>query len=361
MTSSSDKPLLDIDGLRKDLEPPPPNGPTSPNSSVQSIFLFFSFDLVGSTEFKSNGNDWVTIAKWFYRRIRDYGTLSDINATVWKYAGDEVLFYHEVADPNFIEEAVEAAHRILRKVCDELYADHTESRGRLSIKGVVWMSPIWVEPDLEGRIAESNGEDAEVKSDASDECGASDTMFQIGKQPGNPDAGWNTDFLGPNIDIGFRLAAFARKQQIVVSANLAYFILQRNKAKSSPPTIGGEGSSVEKSKPFLLVDFMPLKGVLGGDHYPCIWFQAPRVGTLADDFFYDDHLKDSLIDKAIHASQKSTPRDEVDLLEVLEGMYRKRRNWHHSHLLPYETIEQVICNARNFRRSLNPSPLKVDK
>jgi hypothetical protein len=66
-----------------------------------------------------------------------------------------------------------------------------------------------------------------------------------------------TDFLGPEVDLGFRLKSSASARRLAVSMDAAYFL-----AHHTPP-----------NWPiiFTLVGWVPLKGVYGDHPYPIVW------------------------------------------------------------------------------------------
>ncbi len=72
--------------------------------------------------------------------------------------------------------------------------------------------------------------------------------------------GEQPDYIGPSIDVGFRLARFSSRRRLVVSVDLALLIGSRN----SGFKIYYEGRE-------------PLKGVLGDRPYPIIWIDTGIV------------------------------------------------------------------------------------
>jgi hypothetical protein len=87
-----------------------------------------------------------------------------------------------------------------------------------------------------------------------------------------------TDFLGPNIDAGFRLAAFARKKQLVVSPGLAAYLIDKNCDKDR----------------FRIAGFERLKGIAKDALYPGLWYRESWE-TLSGDFTYQERHSDPLV------------------------------------------------------------------
>jgi len=75
------------------------------------------------------------------------------------------------------------------------------------------------------------------------------------------------DFLGPSIDLGFRLAKIASEDRLIISASLAYLIT-REPALETPLTHMGEE---EKDLPLCFGGLAEVKGVKDGKH-PLIWY-----------------------------------------------------------------------------------------
>jgi hypothetical protein len=69
------------------------------------------------------------------------------------------------------------------------------------------------------------------------------------------------DFLGPEIDAGFRISKFALRRRLVVSAELSCLLFRERAAYTG----------IEKQ--LKIVSFQILKGVWTGRHYPIVWYE----------------------------------------------------------------------------------------
>jgi hypothetical protein len=87
------------------------------------------------------------------------------------------------------------------------------------------------------------------------------------------------DFLGPDIDAGFRIAQHADKRKLTIAANLAETLLLYSPQKSI------EGLRI--------VGYRELKGVWNGRPYPIIWFYSDW-SKIGDTFYYDDRDKSDI-------------------------------------------------------------------
>lgn len=67
------------------------------NDSNDGVYLFFSFDLVNSTAFKTGyPKEWKKVFKRFYEITKEEMSKRYSWCAIWKYIGDEVLIYVKV-------------------------------------------------------------------------------------------------------------------------------------------------------------------------------------------------------------------------------------------------------------------------
>jgi hypothetical protein len=151
--------------------------------------IFFSVDLIGSTEkkFKQLDNldsSWITELSEF---IDDFPSTLDESFIRWKTLGDEILFYKEVHSSTDIllaaNKATYAINKFNRERADE----------KMKCKGTIWGAGF---PVTNRAIYE-----------------------KLDKEP--PHCPPKIDFVGPSIDLGFRLSKFSTQMKMVVSFRLA--------------------------------------------------------------------------------------------------------------------------------------------
>lgn len=182
------------------------------------VYLFFSFDLVGSSRLKTHQFDrfhWVELFRYFHSECRRHVVHRGIeNAVVWKYLGDEVLFYQRIETPYQVEHAIRAIDRTLVTFMTELRASakYAAAAQYVTVRALAWIAPVL---SLAENVPEKMS--ALVKELAKLELLTGDQMFY--------DAESNIlDFLGPNVDTGFQLRKTARPERITISADLADFL-----------------------------------------------------------------------------------------------------------------------------------------
>jgi class 3 adenylate cyclase len=231
------------------------------------VYLFWSFDLVGSSALKSKSFEsfhWVDVIRDFYHQCAALlPQLGVSDAVIWKYIGDEILFYRRIADRNNIEHTVKAVFRVLDAYTTQLAASNkfADAAPHISIKAFAWMAPVM-------SYVDSPQPEAVFDEIARALPGDDQVIEESGR----------LDFLGPNIDAGFRLAQFARQKQLVLSAALARYLVESRVSENNLRIAG----------------FSQLKGVAGGALYPGIWYRE-NWENIALDFGYEQRHSDALV------------------------------------------------------------------
>jgi len=201
--------------------------------------LFFAVDIAAGTRFKETaaGAGWLEAFETFFRELplvvmgqvavacAEADDVPEIG--IWKAMGDELIFR---AEPKTVEDALlltEACYRGL-----VAYDARFSERWPLRIRGCVWAAR------FPGRNIE-----IETREIAYDGPGA------------------HKDYLGPDVDLGFRLSGQPHHGQMAISMNLAEAIADR---------------ADERGLRFHYVGKRQLKGVFMGRPYPLI------LATFAD-------------------------------------------------------------------------------
>ncbi len=167
---------------------------------------------------------------------------------------------------------------------DVLHKQFSSSRELLAVKGTVWIAK--AQP-----IQPSDASNIKLPS--------RNIIVETGRSP----TAMRRDFLGPEIDTGFRISKFALRRRLVVSAELAC-LLYRERA-----------SYVGIEKELKIVSFQVLKGVWGGRHYPVVWYERDWT-KVGETFLYDEHLTSEIA----AAARGRLPEDSA--LETIEKIFR---------------------------------------
>ena len=209
------------------------------------VALFMSLDLAGSTAFKAQAAgdyespEWLEVFEAFFREVPlimmgQVGTAledeDDIpHIGVWKVIGDEIVF---IAYPRTEREAELLLMAFYRTVV--LYDKKMFERWPLRIKGCCWAA----------QISRRN------------------RAIEIHEVVGGDSEGVYLDYLGPDVDTGFRLAACVGRGQAIVSTNLVHLVSESDR-----------GTGIR----FHYVGRKLLKGVYKGRPYPLFLMSMPDL------------------------------------------------------------------------------------
>lgn len=263
--------------------------------------LFLSLDIVGSTEFKhprgakapSDDDSWVDPFLTFYRlsvgqmAVQWKYVIGEMKASphsskhfqfgddpeFWKGAGDEVLFTKIVVSPL---DAV-AAVRSLILVMDDIRNQFVKSKQteKLDVKGTAWLAGFPLN-NTEIVLRMQNHQDrpdGEIDDRLAENYRLLDWLDKNRDKKGD----FKTDYIGPSIDLGFRLCQYAKPRQMIVSADLAWLICH---------IYGHIGEAAGSKCPFLerpkigFAGRVSLRGLLGGEMYPLFWVEALAGSSL---------------------------------------------------------------------------------
>ena len=243
---------------------------TIPARPKSGIYLFFSFDLVNSTQFKlAYPGAWPKVIIRFYEdAARQLHTR--FQATIWKYIGDEVLLFAKLRSLDELFRVLPATYQAIQTTTSLLHREFPQTRELLAVKGTVWIAR--AEPNAPSDI----GKLQEITR--TEILEAKNIVLEA-----EPVSGFTTaDFLGPEIDTGFRLSKFALRKRLVVSADLAWLLSRTS------------GRNREIEKQLRIVSLVQLKGVWSNRAYPIIWYEPDWKNVT---FLYDEHLGNDIVSK----------------------------------------------------------------
>lgn len=250
-----------------------------PEGLKPRLRLFLSVDLVGSTALKQSHNAWRPAIMNFYRDF-DHAVHAQFKAfnagrnriapapEFWKSNGDELLYICELT-------SLEQAHNTVQEWLGVLHAYRaTLETGQLDVKSTGW---IGLFPIPNAEVFFRRGE-AQTRAESSEDALILQSEIREQWYAGKNRHEINRDFVGPSIDTGFRLTAWARPQRFIMSVDLAFLLTSTSSVLSEPLPLHFSGR--EK-----------LKGVIDGEPYPCIWLP---VGGQKADFSVGRDLADAM-------------------------------------------------------------------
>jgi len=199
------------------------------------LLLFLSVDVIGSTAFKNSFDSSTGIQPWlgffwdFYlnfpsRFNQACETLQGSRLRkkfpppkIWKSLGDELIFYCELSHSELASSYVKAFRKAVLNYRNEIKENKELP---LSLKATAWTAGF---PVINSEIKSEN-----LKN--------------------------KTDYLGPHIDIGFRLSKYSDNRKFVISAELALLI-----------------SAYTSELKFYFDGRIDLKGINLSSGYPLVW------------------------------------------------------------------------------------------
>ena len=282
-----------------------------PDSLTPKLLIFFSADVVGSTALKQRDRDrsdldWPTIFREFYKEaVTNFGAFWDTTSdkiealtagdkvaekqlgpepVFWKTVGDEIIFYKVLTGSEQIHACIECwidtLDALRRKFDSSRHIIDAAGADPLDIKSSVWTAEF---PRRNKEIPLPCLPGSMVRSPV--------TINDQGVQP--------TDFVGPGIDIGFRISSMATSQKMVLSLDVAYLL----SITTPDHRIGRDPRPIYYDGRFYF------KGVFEGTRYPIFWIDISRNQSLDKDeleilphsdktkiiktckTFYDEHYK----------------------------------------------------------------------
>lgn len=265
--------------------------------------LFFSFDIVNSTVYKVNTVNWPIIIKGLLDYIRRcVQRETDLQgASLWRVIGDEMVFVYQIIDKKELYTAVDAIFRITQRVSTSIRTgsffntleeqklqkaeiEVLKTQEILSIKAAAWIAAISKEME-----SPYDNIQTEYESD-----GTNIPMVE---------------YLGRDIDTGFRLKAYTQRRRLIVSFELACLIEE---------FLGEEAEDL-----FYIIDYAKLKGVWNGALYPIIWYYKKetlkavsgmneKILDFQDSFYYDEADGNELVERYMTRMNEKGKSEIID-------------------------------------------------
>lgn len=234
--------------------------PQNPQFSMYEIdedglFLFLSIDVCNSTELKYNKDlDWFKIVNRLYNT--EFSAM-----TFWKLNGDEVLYYQRYNSVEFLIQIIEKAHQHIRHLQTEMRRDSGDEP--IKLKGTIWIA----------RTSKSGEENC----------------------PHNIQIVTNStyEYVGLNIDEGFRLSHKSSGGKIVIDPKIIFLIKDAyTHAEENNNTLLLESIQHFLEKTYY-VGLTQLKGVWNNRGYPVFWYYK----THNEDYEYDEKLDSRFLEE----------------------------------------------------------------
>lgn len=297
--------------------------------------LFFSFDIVNSTKYKTLTTQWPTIIKTLLKYIQDLVQDKDTplkEAILWRVIGDEIIFYIKISNLDELKEAIDYTFEVTQKVSLSLKSGKFNGRienqdivkneieimkiqNNLSIKSAAWVAP----------INEKNTNPYDNILSSYDSVYATSKVTVL-------------EFIGRDIDTGFRIKAEALPRKLIISLEIAYLLKIKHKSdmeysrketenlnKYREVSKKYEEISDEKFyEKFIIMDYKQLKGVFDESPYPLIFYHNPEKTinekwepeeiSFDESFDYDEPQMLEIVNKYFSRKIKESSNNKNDFL-----------------------------------------------
>lgn len=235
----------------------------------RTVELFFSFDIVNSSAYKdSNYYGWQVVLTRLLANIQGNVTKSIPEAQLWRVFGDEMIFFVTIHNVEEIYSCVDSIYSVLfssnaklrngsffdeiEKECDIDEAKLMKDNNILAVQAASWLAVVM------------HGEECSFQS--------YDNLFI--KYSVDETQKIN-EFLGQDIDIGFRIKKETQDRRLVVSIELAKILSDKT----------------EYLPRLKIVTYKSLKGVWKNRLYPIIWYYNKEISgdiSFEESFYYDE-------------------------------------------------------------------------
>lgn len=257
---------------------------------LSGVYMFISIDLVNSTIFKTRFTKyWPFVIQAFYDIVKialgtetyktrpagkyyidkdtfDNEKMKTDGFRIWKLVGDEVLIYHKIVSIGEMLNTIQIMHEVTRGIIDlfigkagdyfkedaHQFAEFQSiAKRHLSAKTTMWTAKCGNEIKLDY---------PNMFYDSSRYINCSETCL---------------DFLGPDIDAGFRLCKYAEKNKVIVSPGfMALLSVQLERGEE-------HGLTGVISNAFRIVSYVELEDIWEKRLYPIFMF-CPTIDSSKD-------------------------------------------------------------------------------
>lgn len=195
----------------------------------------------------------------------DFFTRKDYE--LWRTIGDEVVFTYKVRDINNIYQCVDEVSRALEEYNakiekNEWPTDISNHNHNLSLKSTMWIA----------HLSKSNNYSENLY-----------ITYQLSKD----NIAKFLDYVGPDIDTGFRISKKTAPKRLAISLELALLMIEnseyifKQQQETNQMNIAKNYIQEDILNKLIIVSMELLNGVWNGRKYPIIWYH----NVINDDFF----------------------------------------------------------------------------
>lgn len=274
------------------------------------VFLFANYDICNFTRYKRNNKNWTELLQKFVFSGVNFSS-TEWPMQFWKFNGDSLTYRKKIQSTHEICEFVSKAYFQLKSF-QEVLNSNQSIKEKVYIRGCIWISGFKKRKDDQKFIANN-------------------ITFQ--KQQ------FGQEFVGENVDEGFRLSACAKASNLAVDPKIVYILniykrILEDNDKSCPPGFDKTdfqeflsqktdimpGNQIGIARKILsdvinnifLMEFQHCKGVWDDRAYPVFWY--------IDDLSKKEFVYDDIVDGNVLLAHRINKYDEN------EEEFQKSRN-----------------------------------
>ncbi len=242
----------------------------------RTVELFFSFDIVNSSLYKDiNYLGWQCVLTELLSDIQKSVTKEIPGSQLWRVLGDEIIFFVTIRNIDEVYIAIDSIYHCLvainKSLKNETFFEKFKYDNELTRNDIEWMknsnilavqSAAWIAIILYGETKDFSPYDNVFK------------IYNIN------DKQQIYEFLGQDIDIGFRIKKETQDRRLVVSIELAKILSDKTEYLSR----------------LRVITYKNLKGVWRNRLYPIIWYHDSSISNISfeDSFYYDENTYSQL-------------------------------------------------------------------
>lgn len=310
----------------------------------KDVVLFFSFDIVNSTAYKNvNYYGWAQVLNLLFKFLREDVRNQIKGAEMWRVLGDEAIFIVKIRDDDELREYVNKIFTIMVSTIRKLKNGEffrldnnfnlMKLQNILSIKTAAWIAAVNNVGDIS---------DKEIRLEDVDnifERYHSQEGYEI------------FEFLGNDIDTGFRIATQTQDGRMVLSYELAYLVSQKTETLSY----------------LNIITYKKLKGVWKEKLYPIIWYHNPkaylelyqREVPFQDSFTFDACAESSLIKEYYDNREQRITGNEIKEIRD-ERMYSDPYYALNKIMQDRGLTEKIECLQQLIKESIHDQTRYID-
>lgn len=255
----------------------------------RSVELFFSFDIVNSSAYKTiNYTGWYKVIISLFKKIQVNVTKLMPGAEMWRILGDEIVFIIPIKENKdffvYTDRIFEILNNFVYQLNEGIFFDDVQvtddekslmkMQKVISLKAAAWIAIV--------------GEGIEKLEQY-------DNLLERYKLR----EGYGLiEFLGNDIDAGFRIKKETQNRRMVISFELAYILAK----------------DTDYINNINIITYKSLKGIWQNRLYPIIWYHDFKYAgnvRFEESFFYDEKEGNSLVEE--YFSNRVEPELKIEM------------------------------------------------